>query len=128
MTGRSLKHVQDGPSSRMKLAIILMLLIILLPSMLVSLPLAKIVVIVTNTDTSNGVTVSGYVEGASDGYFYFNLIPGDDYTLTYHVRPGTHYISIHYTYPDEGYYGNSLGDSSTVWPFQVDEVRFNLVD
>jgi hypothetical protein len=128
MTGRPTKDVQDVPSSRMKLAIILMLLIILLPAMFVSLPVSKIILIITNIDSTDGVTVSGHVEGTSEGYFYFYLLPGDDYTLAYQVRPGTHDISIHYTYPNEGYYGNNLWDSSTVWPFQVDEVHINLVN
>ncbi len=128
MAGRSLKDVRDGPSSRMKMAIVLMLLIILLPVMFVSLPLSKIVVVFTNTDTSNGVSVSGHVTGANDGYFNFYLPPGDAHTITYQVAPGTHEISAYYMYPDQGYYGNNLRHTSTLWPFEVDEVHFNLVD
>lgn len=128
MTGRSLKGVQDGPSSRMKLAIILLLLIILLPATFTSLPVSKIVLVIRNADPSNAVSVNGYVSGVNDGYIYLNILPGDDITQTYRVTAGTYQINIHYTYPDEGYYGNTLWHTSTLWPFEVDEVHFNLVD
>ena len=126
MMGQPHERSHDGLSKGVKVVITAMVLIIILPATIMSLPLSKLVVTIYNQDDSRSVTVTAYINGADNGYFNFVLAAGGESTVTCSVSAGTHDINVHYWYADDPYYGNSIRDSYTLWPFETEEVRIGL--
>lgn len=119
------KRGADGVSRGVMLVIIALLVIILLPATMVSLPLSKIVVTVTNMD-QRGVTVYITVYDTSDGYFDFVLTAGEEHTISCVVAAGTHEVYLRYMFSDEMYYGHSSTTSYSVMPFETEHMAFDL--
>jgi hypothetical protein len=122
------RGVSRGVSRRMKIVIVAMLMIILLPTPILSSPTAKIVIVVKNTDTESSVTVSVRLNEGNYGYQQLVLQPQEEIKSSYSVAPGTHDLQIHYWY--EGnmsyYYEHSVSRTYTLWPFETEEDRINL--
>jgi uncharacterized protein (DUF2141 family) len=119
------KGVVDGVSRRVMLVIIAMLAIILLPATMVSLPLSKMVITVSNME-QRGVSVLITVYDASDGYFDFFLSAEEEHTVSCTVTAGTHEIYLRYVFSDDQYYGNYVSRSYSVLPFETEYVVFDL--
>ena len=129
MKGSKPKSAIDGTSRRMKVAIIAMLVLILLPSMMMSLPLSKIVITVSNMDARR--TASGYLDlhGAGGGFVDFDLLPGQELTISFQVGAGTHDVRLQYWYAENQssvVYGQQIQESYSLWPFETEAVKFNL--
>lgn len=122
------KDAEGAVSKRMKLVIVVILLFILLPATVMSLPLSTIEVTVTNLDSDKGLSVHITVHDAEDGYFSAYLLPGEQETFSCTVNAGTHQITGQY-WPDGGgyYYGSSLSASCSVWPFETESVSFGIM-
>ena len=123
------KGAIDGVPTRVMVAIIAMLVLILLPATLMSQPFSKIVITVSNTDAEKAVSVYLDVRGADDGYFSLLLAPGQEQTVTCPVRAGTHDVHLQYWYSGDHSslaYGQSIWESYSVWLFETEEVKFDL--
>ena len=122
------RGVSRGVSRRMKVVIVAMLLIILLPTPILSSPTAKIVIVVKNTDTESSVTVRFRLNEGNYGYQQLVLQPQEEIKSSYSVAPGTHDLQIYYW--NEGnmsYYSqHSVSRTYTLWPFETEEDRINL--
>ena len=122
------RGVSRDVSRRMKVVIVAMLLIILLPTPILSSPTAKIVIVVKNTDTESSVTVSVRLNEGNYGNQQSVLQPQEEIKFSYLVRPGTHDLQIYYW--NEGnmsYYSEHfVSRTYTVWPFETEEDRINL--
>ncbi len=106
--------------------IIAMLVIILLPATMVSLPLSKMVITVSNAGAEKLVTVSIIVYGADDGYFDFILMPGDERAVTCPIKTGTYDVRIRYWFSGEENYDQRIWESYSVYPFETEKAKFNL--
>lgn len=115
-----------GVSRRMTAVIVAMLLIILLPATMMSLPLSKIAVTVSNMEDDSPVSVDLRVYDSDDGYFSFVLEPGQDRTVTCTVTAGTHGIHVYYNFPSSQYYGHSVSESCSVSLFETEHVGILL--
>ena len=127
--GSQPKGALDGVSKRVKVAIIAMLLIILLPATIASLPLSKVIITFSNVDEKKSVSIYLDVRGAGDGHFSLLLAPGQEQTVTCPVRVGTHDIYLQYWFSGDRSslaYGQSRWESYSVWLFETEEMRFDL--
>jgi hypothetical protein len=129
MKGSHLKGVNENISFRMKVGVILMLLAILLPSTILTLPVSKILVTVVNADGRPIHNVRVYLGGYSDEYFSVDsLQQGYERSGSFHVRPGTHLIRIIYDceVAEYSYYPNEVWGSYTLLPFETQDKEFDL--
>jgi hypothetical protein len=114
----------------MKVGVILMLLAILLPSAILTLPVSKILVTVVNADGRPIQNVHVYLGGYSDEYFSVeSLLQGEVRSGSFHVRPGTYLIRIIYDceVAEYSYYPNEVWGSYTLLPFETEDKKFDLL-
>lgn len=126
--GSTPKAVSDGVSKKMLIVIIAMLAIILLPVTVVSVPLSKMVITITNTDTEDSVTGYLSVYGANYGSNEILLTPGDERVLSYSLNAGTYDVYIYYSFQNEQQYygGRSFRASVSLSMFETEEVQIDL--
>ena len=121
------KPAADYVSKRMIAAIVVMLVVILVPAVLVSMPLSKVVVTLTNTDVASRVTVYLYVRGTADDLPDLQLSPRQEVVMSFDVRPGTHDMYVYYWFSDEDYYHRTILESFEVSIFETEEIEIELV-
>ncbi len=126
--GSQPKAVSDGVSKKMLIVIIAMLAIILLPVIMISVPLSKVVITITNTDTEDSVTSYLSIYGADYGSNEIILMPGDKRVLSYSLKAGTYDVYIYYSFQNgQQYYGGrSFSTSVSLSMFETEEVRIEL--
>ena len=112
-------------SKRMAVVIVMMLLVILVPTMMVGLPLSKIVVTVKYADSQNYVHVYVSVWSAPDRYNSLNLGPEEVRTVSFAVAAGSYDIHLRYTYEGQWYAQQQTG-SCDVSLFETEEAEFRL--
>ena len=126
--GSKPKAVPDGVSKKMLIVIIAMLAIILLPLIIVSVPLSKVVITITNRDTEDSVT--GYLSVYGTNYINNDilLMPGDERVLSYSLKAGTYDVHIYYSFQNEQQYygGRSFSTSVSLSMFETEEVQVDL--
>ena len=116
-----------GVSKKMIVVIVVMLVVILVPAVLVSMPLSKVVVTVMNMNTARYVTVYLDVGGAADGYYDLSVPPGEEREISCPVRSGTHDIYAFYWFSGEDYYHRTILESYEVSMFETEEIEIELV-
>jgi hypothetical protein len=128
LMGSNPKAISDGVSKKMLAVIIAMLAIILLPVTVVSVPLSKMVITITNTDTEDSVTGYLSVHGANYGSNEILLTPGDERVLSYSLKAGTYDVYIYYSFQTEQQYNGSRSFSASVSlsMFETEEVQIDL--
>ena len=124
MTGPNKPSTRGGVSSAMKIVIAMMLLIVLLPTVMVSLPLAKMVVVVYNDDGNLSVSGSVYIHG--DYIDNFAIPPGNHKEVTRFVSSGDQELRIFYHFEEPNSYSTSISKSCTVWPLGTEEITVIL--
>lgn len=124
MTEPRKPRTKEGLSSGMKIIIAVMLLIVLLPSVMMSLPLAKIVVAVYNDDDIASVSGSVYIHG--DYMDNFAIGPGNHAEFSYFVSSGDHELRIYYHFEEPNSYSTSTTRTYSVWPLGTEEITVFL--
>lgn len=127
-TGPAGKPAPKGVPGRQLVVIALLLVVILLPTALASMPLSKIVVTVKNMTT---IMVGGHVtvSGASDGFFSIALGSGDETEWSFEVWAGNHEINVYYhsyDYTSGYYFGNTQSETVGVPFMGTETVTFTL--
>lgn len=126
LMGSQPRATSDGVSRRMLVAIIAMLAIILLPAIVVSVPLSKVVITITNSETSYSATCYLSVYGTNYANSQIVLLPGDDIVLSYTVMAGTYQVYVYYSFLSEQYYGRSFSTIVSLSIFETEEVEVTL--
>lgn len=125
MTGPSRKGAHEGVSRGMKVVIAVMLLVVLLPTAMMSLPLAKIVVIVSNVN--DNLSVSGSVSMHGDYVGQFAIPPGNKREFSYFVSSGEHELRVYYHFEEINSISTSISRTCTVWPLGTEEITIQLM-
>lgn len=126
LTGSKPKAAADGVSKKMLIVIVAMLAIILLPAVISSMPLSKMVITITNADTEDRATCYLSVYGANLDNKEIVLMPGDEQVLSYSLKAGTYEVHVYYSFQDEQYYGRSFGTTVSMTMFETEHVDITL--
>ena len=116
-------------SKRMFVVLAAMLLVILLPTVLVSLPMSKIVVTFTNMEDTQAAHLRVTIRGVC--YFPLNLDPGESSESVRTVSMGTYEVYVRYWFDfgNQSYYceyGRTYPCSVSM--FETEEVELELYD
>lgn len=115
-------------SRRMNVVIVVMLLIILVPVTIVSQPLSKIVVSVSNAEAQKTASVSIIVYGTGgNGRFDFYLSPGETHEVSCAVVMGEHDVRVRYWFSGQVSNDQWIWEKYSLWPFEVERAKFQLV-
>ncbi len=126
LVGSQPKAISDGVSRRMLIAIIAMLAIILLPVIVASVPLSKVVVTITNSETDLSATCHLSVYGTNYANSEMVLEPGEEIGLSYTVMAGTYQVFVYYSFLSEQYYGRSFSTTVSLSIFETEKVEVTL--
>lgn len=124
--GSQPKAISDGVSRRMLIAIIAMLAIILLPVIVASVPLSKVVITITNSDTDYSATCYLSVYGTNYANSQMVLEPGEEIVLSYTVMAGTYQVFVYYSFLSEQYYGRSFSTTVSLSILETEKVEVTL--
>jgi len=116
-------------SKRMFVVLAAMLLVILLPTVLVSLPMSKIVVTFTNMEDTQAAHLRITIWGVC--YFPLNLDPGESSEVARTVSMGTYevYVGYWFDFGNQSYYCEyDRSYSCSVSMFETEEMEFELYD
>jgi hypothetical protein len=114
-------------SKKMIIVIVAMLLVILVPATVMTIPLSTIELSITNTDPSRSVVGDYSIQGIGLSYVAFSLNAGETEEWTYKAAAGSHTLRVHYLYSDPDTYYDYRSVRIDI-PFAgTEEVQVNLV-
>ena len=119
------KPPADGVSKRMVVVIVALLLVIIVPAAVLSLPLSKVVVTISNDDPVRAVEGHFSVFGVAS-YVEFTLQAGQEREWTYTLSSGNYEVYVSYIYPAMGSYYDYTWASFTVSFMGTEEVQIGL--
>lgn len=115
----------EGMSWKMIAVIVAMLLVIIVPAAVMTLPLSKVVITLTNLDTMRSVDGHLSVFGVAS-YVQFSLEAGEEREWTYTLSAGSYSVNVNYLYPGVDSYYDYTWRSFTVSFMGTEEVNVYL--